>query len=274
MVNSNTNKRIINTNAIAEQKVRAWNGGTHFEEEAETGEGELPVEEPEDGFTDGIEAQVVEVDESPEAAEEMPSGQEVLEAANAEADALLEQARLEADAILAEAKAEAESLKEEAKALGYAEGAGEKEAELSAREAELTENLANREAELEQEYEERANRFEEDLVDVLIRVFRHVFGVQFDNKKEILLYLAQNTLADVEVGKEFKIRVSEENRAFFEENLETIRDQVGSDVSVEVVRDHSVGPEGCLLETGAGVFDCGIETEMTNLIKDIRSLCL
>ena len=47
----------------------------------------------------------------------------------------------------------------------------------------------------------------------------------------------------------------------------------GNDVDIEVVNDMTLGAEDCIIETESGVFNCGIDMELSNLEKDIRSLC-
>lgn len=46
-----------------------------------------------------------------------------------------------------------------------------------------------------------------------------------------------------------------------------------NDIDIEVVNDANLDTSGCFIETSFGVFDCGIDMELNNLVKDIRSLC-
>lgn len=50
-------------------------------------------------------------------------------------------------------------------------------------------------------------------------------------------------------------------------------DEIGNDIDIEVVNDANLDTSGCFIETSFGVFDCGIDMELNNLVKDIRSLC-
>ena len=52
-----------------------------------------------------------------------------------------------------------------------------------------------------------------------------------------------------------------------------IKEKIGNDVTIDVVNDMTMGEESCIIETATGVYDCGIDMVMTNLEKDIRSLC-
>ena len=58
-----------------------------------------------------------------------------------------------------------------------------------------------------------------------------------------------------------------------ESRLEDIRERIGNDVEVEIINDAKLGAGDCQLETNFGIFDCSVDMELNNLIKDIRSLC-
>ena len=45
------------------------------------------------------------------------------------------------------------------------------------------------------------------------------------------------------------------------------------DIEIEIVNDSRMSESDCQLETNFGIFDCGIDMEMANLEKAIRSLC-
>ncbi|MBQ8625760.1 MAG: flagellar biosynthesis/type III secretory pathway protein [Agathobacter sp.] len=126
---------------------------------------------------------------------------------------------------------------------------------------------------LKSEHDVKMETMESDIVDAIITVFNRVFDIQFDDKKQILLYLINNTLMNVEVGKEFHIRVSSANYKFIESHIGDIKEKIGNDVNIEIVNDMSLGAEDCIIETESGVFNCGIDMELANLEKDIRSLC-
>ena len=181
-------------------------------------------------------------------------------------------AQQQADELLASAKEEAERLRREAVESGRAEGSEEgkrqAEEELAAGRAELSDL---REA-LQTEHEEAIKELEPQLLAVILQVFERVFGIQFADKKEILTYLVTNTILNVEGSKEFRIRAGEEDAGFLSEQLPMISGKVGQDYSLEVIMDASLSKGQCMIETDSGTFDCGIDTELSGLIKDLQSL--
>lgn len=276
VVNSEDGKRIINSNGLVEERIRQLAVGARVPEEERL---EFPgnaVEETSADFAEGIEAETVVEEPKPDPDE---IARQILADAREKADQMLNDAHSQAKQLVADAEAEAQKLYEEQKQLGYAEGAGAKEQELEACRQQVVEDsnrreeeFKNRKAELEEEYMERQERMEADIVDALIPVFEKVFQIRFADQREILLALIRNVLMNVEVGSKLKIRVNEADAEMLTGHLDEIRKQVGENVSLEVMRDNKLTDGQCQLETTYGVFDCGIDTHFTNLIKDIRSL--
>ena len=226
-----------------------------------------------DGFLAGLDVEEIQL-------EPQITPEEILEEARAEAEGILVVARLDAEKITDEAKNRAELLFEQKKQQGYQEGVSRLQDEILERKAKLEADFRQKEAELEQtaqmlqnDYESKLATLEADMVDVMIRVFHKVFNVQFDNKKQILLHLIKDTLLGIDAGKEFVIRVAESNYKFIESHVADIKEKIGNDVSIDVVNDRTLEESDCIIETATGVYNCGIDMVLSNLEKDIKSLC-
>lgn len=204
--------------------------------------------------------------------------------ADIEKEKLLENARLEADKIINDAKAEADRLMDEAKqraqilyadnkSKGYADGLEEQQNEFEQKKADVEKALAEKKASLEDEYNKYSDELESDLVEAIIKVFDKVFHIQFGKSKEILLHLVKNTISKVEVGREFRIHVAHTNYKFMLSHLDEIKERIGNDIDIEVVNDANLEASDCQIETSFGVFDCGIDMELNNLVNDIKALC-
>ena len=208
----------------------------------------------------------------------------IVDAANRQSSVILDKAKIEAEEILSNANAQAMTIYENQKEAGFQSGVQEGEKSVREKELQLEEEFKIRSRQLEEQLEQersamlremnqKRDQMEEEIVDVVVQVVEKVFAVQFEEKKPILLHLIKQTLQSVESSKEFKIRVSQENRSYVEEHINEIRGIVGNDITLEVVLDPGLTEDGCRIETEYGVFDCSIDTELSNLIKDIRSLC-
>lgn len=203
-----------------------------------------------------------------------PDTQErLLEEAKLEADSILDKAKAEASRLLDEAKQRAQILYADNKSKGYEEGLAECQREFDEKEISLRQELSDNESALKSKYDAYSKELESDLIDAIIQVFNKVFKIQFDDKKDILFHLVENTMSNIEVGKEFRIHVAHSNYKFMMSHLAEIQERIGNDIDIEVVNDANLDTSGCFIETSFGVFDCGIDMELNNLVKDIRSLC-
>ena len=226
-----------------------------------------------DGFLEGLDAEEIEM-------EPQITPEEILEQARKEAEGILIVARLEAEKYADDAKKQAEILFEQKKQQGYQEGVSKLQDEVLEHKAKLQNEYEqlqlalNQEREaLHAEYEDKLDTLEADLVDIMIRVFHKVFHIQFDNKKQMLLHLIKDTLLGIDAGKNFVIRVAESNYKFIESHVADIKEKIGNDVSIDVVNDMNLEENDCIIETATGVYNCGIDMVLSNLEKDIKSLC-
>ena len=224
----------------------------------------------EEGFSEGLAAPVISEEEAAVLLEE--ARQQAQETANAEAAQILERARAEAAQIMDQAAADAEALRESKQSEGYSEGLEKGRLELQEEKEAAEREYQKRRGDLEEEFKRKQKELEPELVDAIIQVFDRVFRIQFEDKRPILLSLVENTLSNIETGKSFHIHVSEANRAFIEAHMEDMKSKIGNDVSIEVSADPTFDDAACTIETDFGIFDCGIDVELANLVRDIRSL--
>lgn len=264
--------RIINADDRYKQGNVHMHGGVYLPEGI-TGSSIPTSEEIIDGFLAGLAAEEIQLE--PEVTSE-----DIISKAYAQADGILEIAKADAEKIINDAKKQAELLFEQKKQQGYQEGVARLQNEILERKAKLQEEFKQKEIDLQQEvqmvqadYEAKLDTLEQDMVDVMIRVFHKVFHVQFDNKKQILLHLIKDTLLGIDDGKNFVVRVAEVNYKFIESHVADIKEKIGNDVRIDVVNDRNLEEEDCIIETATGVYNCGIDVVLSNLEKDIRSLC-
>jgi flagellar assembly protein FliH len=153
---------------------------------------------------------------------------------------------------------------------GYEEGSEAAKQELLQEQKEYE----DRRALLEEQYQEQLAQLEPQLLDVILQVVDNVFGIQFADKKEILLHLIRKTLTGIQNCSQFQLRAGQDNYLFLETHKDEIISAVGGSVAISVMADATIEDNRCLIETDSGIYDCSIDVELKNLIKDIRSLCL
>lgn len=248
------NTRVINSNAII---------GDYIEKSTVR----KPQAADKDGFSQGLTMTEVEpvINEEPE--------EESILIAREEAESIIEQAREEAETLVSRAQAEAGQIRENAKKQGIQDGQVWMEQEIAKRKAQMEADYQSDRNALETEYIEKRKTMETELVDVILEVFNKVFHIQFDNKKQILIYLIDDAIMNIEGEKHFRIKVAEDNVLFLEKNKEDILDRVGHDIELDILADSAMDGNDCIIETDSGVFDCSLGAQLENLIKDIKSLC-
>lgn len=209
-------------------------------------------------FTEGLDARTMKIIEK----EDLEAhAREIIEDARDEAKRIIDQAVLEAEEFKGEVFKKA---KDEAYEEALREAA--KEIELKRKEFELQKQQH------EEEYLERLNAMEPILVDAILKVFNQVTHVLAEDKKELILYLVNSVMKKTEMCRDFIIRASKEDYTFLLENMEKIHGALTKRVNIEIIEDPEKEKNQCIIETDSGIYDCSLDIQMENLIKDIKTL--
>lgn len=194
------------------------------------------------------------------------------EEANEKAQEIVNNAKADAQDIIEKAKSEAEvqasTVKENARKEGYKAGIVQYQNEIEDKKREFDEKVK----ELEEKFNKDRETMESDLLDVICEVVEKVFYCQFSNKKEILLNLCNRALSDNEDSKEILVKVSKNNIEEFQKKLPEITKDASENTSVQAVTDPLLSDDQCIIETDGGIIDCSLDTEMYNLMRDLKSL--
>lgn len=275
VVNGDRVKRVIDSNEIIASKMQAIEQEQRQarREELLRQRKEAMEAAGEDGdveFTEGLFAENLDLE--PEEPDE-PEVDYVAQAKE-EAEQILTDATAKATVMHDEAFKEAELLREMARQEGYAKGYEEAGAraqtELDAERA----RLAALEADLHAQHDAAMAKLEPRLLDTVLTVFDEVFRIQFSGKREMLLQLVMNAMRGIRETKQYKIRVCEDEVAFLRQSKSVLQEKVGEDVSIEIVMDPDLKESQCVIDADSGVYDCSLDVELDNLIRDLRSLCV
>ncbi|MBQ9633154.1 MAG: hypothetical protein IJV04_09645 [Lachnospiraceae bacterium] len=273
-------------------------------------EEEIIEEEPEEELTEEETEPVVEeppIDREKILAEIQQEADAILAQANADAQEIRSQANTEAEQLQQQARealAEAEQMKgqaaEEGRAAGHEEGykAGYEEGhqevsaklqgECDAKMAEADEKVAAMQADLDAkaaEFAEETERIraefaakqeglEKQMVEVFCDIIDKVFHIEFSDKQEIILHLVDNVMTNTPGSKEYMVRVNDHNYGILQENKDNLIEKVGSGIGIDIIKDPLLGDEECQIETDGGVYDCGMDVQLANLLKDLKALSL
>lgn len=263
-------ERIIDYNEILKEKIKS------FTELSEKNKKRMDS----DGFVNGLDAPVIEVDDdmsdaglSQAATLESESADDIINNARQEADDIIDEANKQAEIILSEAKGQAEEVQSEAHENGYNEGLLSAQNEYNDKAMQLENEYNAKVSELEEQYSKMREEIEPDLVNTLMDVFEKVTHTIAEDNKEIVLHLINNVMKNVDNSHEFVIKVSPEDYQFVADNQGKIYCAMSSEVNLEVVQEASLKSSECIIETDTGVFNCSLDIELNNLIKEIKLLC-
>lgn len=264
----NKDERVIDYNDLIKKKIQAIMESKHNEMDA-------------DGFINGLHADVVEElisdDDTADAlTEDAAMGEQQaaasLENTNAEAERIIEEARLQAEQIIADANKNADAVFEEAKQNGYYEGNEKAQEEMNIKQAQLEVELDNKRKELEQEYNNLKESIEPELVEVITDVFRKVTGVVAEDNQEIILHLINDVMHNADGSRDYVIKVSPDDYKFLVNNQGKIYCAMSKEVNIDIVEDATLERNQCMIENNTGIFNCSLDIELNNLIKNIKLL--
>ena len=229
------------------------------------------------GFVSGILAGTVEVlandgDADTNVLKAVEDSGVVLEQAKGEAQKILQDAKDEASQIILDARKQAEQEKNKIINQSQKQGYDEGMAQAKAKERALEQEYSRKMQELEAFYAEQLNVMEPQLVDVITDVYEHIFRVELDAYREILLHLIQSTLHKADGGREFLVHVSEEDYSFVNEHKHVLLEKLGDSCRVDVIESPVVGVGQCMIEAESGIFDCGLGTQLEELKKRLMLL--
>ncbi|MGN0346444.1 MAG: FliH/SctL family protein [Lachnospiraceae bacterium] len=243
---------------------------------------QAPEEVGEEGFTEGIDPfqvaqlvgdEVIPAPGSPEASmrdEILMQETEIVNAAKEDAQKIIDDANLKAKEIQEQAQ---ENGHKEGFDLGYREGLDAANEEIKKQEKMLQNRFAGLEQELKDNYEVLQANMESELVHVLTQVYSHVLGIELSSHNELILFLLKRALADVGAGKNYVIHVSKADIALVQEEITELAALVGvPEENISIVEDNSLSENGCLIESETGIFDCGLDTQLSLLKKQLRML--
>lgn len=264
----NKDERVIDYNDLIKKKIQTIMESKHNEMDV-------------DGFINGLHADVVEElisdDGTADAlTDDAAMGEQQaaasLENANAEAERIIEEARLQAEQIIADANKNADAAFEEAKQNGYYEGNEKAQEEMNIKQAQLEAEFDNKRKELEQEYNNLKESIEPELVEVITDVFRKVTGVVAEDNQEIILHLINDVMHNADGSRDYVIKVSPDDYKFLVNNQGKIYCAMSREVNIDIVEDATLERNQCMIETNTGIFNCSLDIELNNLIKNIKLL--
>ncbi len=269
-----SDSRVIDSNEIIAERLRVL--------EEQMREREFPEDaEFTEGFVEGLDADQVEElmadrdqngDTRADIYAKVEEAKAELERLNEQASLVIEDAKTQADAVLAEAKEEAVRIREDARNEGHEEGFQAGHAEGMAKVQEAENALQARAEELEQSYEKMFSELEPQMMDLLCDIYRDVFNVDLTGRSDVVIYLLQKAMQNIEGGTNYLVHVSPEDHPYAVEHKDELVSYAGPAGTLELIEDHTLKQGQSYIETESGIFDCSFGVEMELLSKEIKLL--
>lgn len=265
-VSKEEEKRIIDSNELIRRRLTETAGEQGAEEEGVYDEAgfvgglnSVQVLDPEKGAGNVIKAR--------------ENADEIIEKAKEEAAMLLAQAEEEAARILENARREGQAEKDQvldkARQKGFEEGMSQAERQVAA----IEQDYQDRARELEEIYQQQIDVLEPQFVDTITEIYEHFFHVEFSSYREVLTYLISTAIHKLEGSRNFTIHVSQEDYSYVTmQKNQMLAGAVAGSSSVDVVEDLKLGKNECMIETEGGIFDCGLDTQLSELTRRLRML--
>ena len=126
---------------------------------------------------------------------------------------------------------------------------------------------------LEEEYQRKLDELEPRFIDTLTGIYEHIFKVSLKNSRELIVHLIANTMRNIEGSNGYLIHVSKEDYPFVSMEKKELVKGTGIAVDiVDIIEDSTLGRNECMIETGNGVFDCSLGTQLEALNEELRLL--
>jgi len=198
--------------------------------------------------------------------------EEILDAAHEQAGKILEQAKKDAEKLVEQAKItaelEKEKILEESKKAGYKDGLVQANDEVASQK----EELEQRAQQLEEEYQQLVEQLEPDFVKLVINLVKKLTGVLVEDKKDIILYLMEQSLKNLGKTMKLVIRVSADDVEMVRNEQERLLEFVDKDCEMEIVLDSTLKKNQCLLEADKQIIDCSLDVQMQSLIENLKMM--
>lgn len=200
--------------------------------------------------------------------------EELLVSAKKDAEEIINQAHEEAERLRAAAYDEAEQIKQQSREEGYQAGycEGEKQAleEYEEKKAQYDARLAENEQYLDEKEAALVTETEHKMVDLLCQFIPKITGISIEGERDVLLYIINMAMHDLDNSTKFVIRVSSKDYAMLSERRNEIYGALNPGIELEIFEDAKLSPMQCLIDTDNGMVDVSLDVQLNNLIKALK----
>ena len=128
--------------------------------------------------------------------------------------------------------------------------------------------------EMEIQFQEKETALVKDtehkMVDLLCRFIPSITGVVIENQRDVLLYMINTAMQDLDNSKHFVIKAAIEDYEDVAARKDDIYGALNPNVELEIFEDAKLAPMQCLIETDNGIVDISLDVQLENLITALK----
>lgn len=183
---------------------------------------------------------------------------------------ILNKARNDADNMLVDARKETVKVLQEAVREGREQGLDEALREMRVLQAAASKEIDEAVESLLEERRQIMRELERDIVGLVFDIAGKVLGVELDRGTEWISAIVKTALQQMEGDEGAVMKVSAGARNRVAEIAEKMLAAAGKAGSLTIVADSSLPPGGCVIDTGKGMIDTGVESKFDRLKTVLR----
>lgn len=189
--------------------------------------------------------------------------EELMEAAQLEADNLLFQAKAQAQDVVERGQAEAEQLRDQAYQMGFEQGYKDGIASAEQETQKLEDQIKDLLVTLVKDKELTFQKYERQMVDLVILLTEKILGTTAETKPEIINHIVKKVLAEIGEAEKVVIKVNPIHvpylSSFDDQQIENINQKV------QIVEDSALLPGECVVSSENGFIEAKIGEQLEAL---------
>jgi len=187
--------------------------------------------------------------------------EEIIKNAGKKAESIISAAEKQAEIVV-------ETAKNEGAEAGYNDGLqrGKREAQK------FRQQLEKEYQQKQEELLEEQKQFEKDFIDKISIILEKMTNVMLEDSKDVLCHIIEREFTDIEKSDSYLIKVSAKDYEYVNEKKQMLKDYIRDEASLEIVVTDNLESNMCIIETDNSVIDCSLDTQLSNLIMDLKLL--
>jgi len=182
---------------------------------------------------------------------------------------MLKEARMQAEMMVQKAVNQVSDIKQEAWQQGYTKGVQEAKAEYAALWQEKMSMLQGILEEIQAAQEETVRELENSVLQLSLEIAEKIVNIQLERDDILFVGLIKKAILRLNPKEKFTVRVNQrEFDKYFQNGGEWLSEELQS-VPFVAVKDATIAPGGCVLESEDGVIKAGVDAQLKTIAMSL-----